>query len=249
MLNKKLLFSPALLAAVAFHVSAAVSVPGAQEISFGNNAQVNAAFSQVNPNRIIVEGEKITDVSGTGGAFNSEKQSDGGVLISLVPGLTQTFTVYIVTDKQSALSIQVVPKNIPGKTLSFVPQSAPMKVKPDLKSWEEGQSYEKTLVDISKSIVNGIIPQDFSEFPVSRAQAYNPVVPVSLKADKHFIGPHMRIVRYIMTNPSYLTQDLSEKQFYVPGVRAVMLSTRSLYSNGEGYAYVIFDDAQEGTHE
>ncbi|CAO94956.1 type-F conjugative transfer system secretin TraK [Erwinia tasmaniensis] len=247
MINKKYFLSPALLIAAAFQTHAAV-VPGVKEISFGPNAQVNAAFSQVSPNRIIVQGEKITDISGPGGAFDSQKQPDGGALISLAPGVSQSFTLFVVTDKNSALSIEIIPKSIPGKTLSFVPQTAPMKVKPEEKSWEEGQSYEKTLVDISKSIINGVIPQDFSEYPVSRVQAYSPAVGVTLRADKHFIGPHMRIVRYIMNNPSYLNQDLTEKQFYAPGVRAVMLSTRNLYSHGEGYAYVIFDDAQGGAH-
>lgn len=248
MTKKKLLLTPAFLIAAAFQTQAAL-VPGAQEISFGPNAQVNAAFSQISPNRIVVEGEHIKDIAGPGGAFDSQKQPDGGALISLTPGLTQSFTLYVVTEENSALSIQIVPKNIPGKTLSFVPQTAPLKVKPDEKSWEEGQSYEKTLVDISKSIINGVIPQDFSEFPVSRVQAYSPAASVTLKADKLFIGPHMRIARYIMSNPSYLTQVLTEKQFYAPGVRAVMLSTRNLYSHGEGYAYVIFDDAQGGKHE
>lgn len=248
MIKKTFLFTPALLIAAAFQTHAAV-VPGAQEISFGPNAQINAAFSQVSPNRIVVAGEKIRDVSGPGGAYDVEKQPDGGVLVSIAPGITQSFTLFVVTENDSALSIQVVPKNIPGKTLSFVPQSAPMPVKTVAKSWEEGQSYEKTLVDISKSIINGVIPQDFSEYPVSRALPFKPAVNVTLKADKHFIGPHMRIVRYIMSNPSYLTQQLAEKQFYAPGVRAVMLSTRTLYSHGEGYAYVIFDDAQGGTHE
>jgi conjugal transfer pilus assembly protein TraK len=247
MLKKNLLITPLLIAAT-FQANAA-SVPGAQEITFGNNAQVNAAFSQVNPNRIVVAGEKIIDISGTDGAYDVQKQSDGGVLISLTPGLTQSFTLYVVTDHDSAFSVQVVPKNIPGKTLSFVPQSSPMKVKPEINSWEEGQAYEKTLIEISKSIVNGIIPQDFSEYPVSRVQPYSPTINITLKADKHFIGPHMRIVRYIMTNPSYLSQHLAEKQFYAPGVRAVMLSTRDLYSHGEGYAYVIFDDAQGDEHE
>lgn len=248
MMKKTFLLTPALLLAGVFQTQAAV-VPGAQEISFGPNAQVNAVFSQISPNRIVVEGEKITDISGPGGAYDTQKQPDGGALISLAPGITQSFTLYVVTDKNSALSIQVVPKNIPGKTLSFVPLTAPMKVKPEEKSWEEGQSYEKTLVDISRSIINGIVPQDFSEYPVSRAQPYSPAVNVTLKADKHFIGPHMRIVRYVISNPSYLSQSLSEKQFYAPGVRAVMLSTRNLYSHGEGYAYVIFDDANGGEHE
>jgi len=228
------------ISAISASVNAAY-VSGAQPIVFGNDALVHAAFSKVSPNRVIVQGEKIISVDGPDGAFEVTKTPDGGALVSLAEGLTDNFTIYVVTDKNSALSIDVVPRNIAGKTLSFVPNDPPMKAKTVTPNWEEGQSYEKTLIDISKNLLNGVIPQDFSEYPISRALPYNPSVPVTIKGDKQFVGPHLRIVRYIVSNPSYLSVQLSEKMFYQPGVRAVMLSSRNLYSHGQGYLYVIFD--------
>lgn len=219
----------------------AAYVPGAQPITFGNDALVHAVFSKISPNRVIVQGEHIIDVSGPNGAYEAEKMPDGGILVSLAEGNTQDFTIYIVTDKNSALSIDVVPRNVAGKTLSFIPNDPPMKAKTEEPNWEEGQSYEKTLIDISKNILNGVVPQDFTEYPISRALPYHPNVPVLLTGDKQFVGPHLRIVRYVLKNPSYLSVQLTEKMFYQPGVRAVMLSTRNLFSQGEGYLYVIFD--------
>lgn len=49
-----------------------------------------------------------------------------------------------------------------------------------------------------------------------------------------------------MKNTGYVTRTLSEKQFWQKGVRAVMLSTRTLYANGEGFVWVIFSTDAEG---
>ncbi|WP_241576703.1 TraK domain-containing protein [Rosenbergiella collisarenosi] len=238
-ITKKLI--PLIIISAISTATQAAYVAGAQPIMFGNDALVHAVFSKVSPNRVIVQGEKIVGVDGPDGAYEVQKTADGGALVSLAQGIDQNFTLYIVTDKNSALSIDVVPRNIPGKTLSFVPNDPPMKAKTDTPNWEEGQSYEKTLIDISKNILNGVIPQDFSEYPISRDLPYHPNVPVNIKGDKQFVGPHLRIVRYVLTNPSYLSVQLTEKMFYQPGVRAVMLSNRNLYSQGQGYLFVIYN--------
>ena len=49
-----------------------------------------------------------------------------------------------------------------------------------------------------------------------------------------------------MKNGGYITQSLAEKQFWQKGVRAVMLSTRTLYAGGEGYVWIIFSTDAEG---
>ncbi|WP_233427739.1 type-F conjugative transfer system secretin TraK [Rouxiella silvae] len=213
-------------------------VPGPEDIVFGNDAKVTASLSNVSPNKIIIPGENITEVDGPNGAFDDSKSADGGVMIS--PTVDQTFTIYIQTDKGSALSIDVHPRNMSGKTLRFIPSDPPVTQKETGNHWEEGQSYEKTLIDVSRSVLNGILPQDYTEYPVSRALPYMPRVSVTLTPQKQFVGPHLRVVRYLIKNDSYLTANLSEKMFWQQGVRAIMLSTNTLYSGGEGYLYVIF---------
>ncbi len=45
-----------------------------------------------------------------------------------------------------------------GKTLRFTPMSPPLRKNDDAKAWEEGQTYEKTLVALSRAVVNGQLP-------------------------------------------------------------------------------------------
>ena len=42
---------------------------------------------------------------------------------------------------------------------------------------------------------------------------------------------------------------LAEKQFWQKGVRAVMLSTNTLYASGEGLLWVVFSTGTEGADE
>ncbi|EOW7235555.1 type-F conjugative transfer system secretin TraK, partial [Cronobacter sakazakii] len=109
-------------------------------------------------------------------------------------------------------------------------------------AWEEGQSYEKTLVSLSRAVLRGEVPDDFSEYPVSRMTRYAPPLAVQLTPERQFVGSHLRVVRFRLRNPGYVTVSLRERDFWQKGVRGVMLSARQLYAGGEGYAWVIFSD-------
>lgn len=207
-------------------------------ISFSNNQQVNVRLSNTNPNKIIIDGELITKIDGMEGAYQ-ESQTDSGALI-LSPLSGQNFTVFIQTQNGASLSLNVTPEPGPGRTVTLVPRELPFIENEDAKSWEENQPYVDTLKAIALNAVIGKAPPDFIDFPVSRAAEYNPPVRVTLRPERQFIGSNLRVVRYRMHNPSSISVPLQERQFFVPGVRAVTLSTRQLYPGGEGFAWVIF---------
>ncbi|EHO9417903.1 type-F conjugative transfer system secretin TraK [Salmonella enterica] len=219
----------------------AASAPAA--IPFENDAAFNVTLSNTNPSKVVINGELITSISGPSGAYD-QSQTDNGALI-LSPLVGQNFTVFIQTDRGSSLSLNVRPQPGNGKTLRFTPMSPPLRKNNDAKAWEEGQSYEKTLVSLSRIIVNGDVPDDYQEYPISRMPAYNPGTPVHLVPERQFVGNHLRIVRFRMSNPGSITQNLRERDFWRKGVRAVMLSRHQLYAGGEGYAWVIFSDDGE----
>ncbi|ENZ9940812.1 type-F conjugative transfer system secretin TraK [Salmonella enterica] len=219
----------------------AASAPAA--IPFENDAAFNVTLSNTNPSKVVVNGELITSISGPSGAYDQSQTDDGALIIS--PLVAQNFTVFIQTDRGSSLSLNVRPQPGNGKTLRFTPLSPPPHRNDDARAWEEGQSYEKTLVSVSRTVVNGQVPDDYREYPVSRMPAFNPAAMVSLTPERQFVGDHLRIVRFRMTNPGTITQNLRERDFWRKGVRAVMLSQHQLYSGGEGYAWIIFSDDGE----
>lgn len=216
----------------------AASSPAA--IPFENDAAFAVTLSNTSPNKVVVDGELITSISGPSGAYDKDTTADGALILSPLTG--QNFTLFLQTDRGASLSLNIKPQPGNGKTLRFTPTSAPSRINEDARSWEEGQSYEKTLVSLSRTIVNGQVPDEYQEYPVSRMPAYNPNTGVRLSAERQFVGSHLRIVRFRMSNPGSITQRLNERDFWRKGVRAVMLSQNTLYAGGEGYAWVVFSD-------
>lgn len=216
----------------------AATAPAA--IPFENDAAFNVALSNNNPSKVVVDGELITSISGPAGAYDQSTTDDGALILS--PLVAQNFTLFIQTDHGSSLSLNVRPQPGNGKTLRFTPMSPPLRKNDDAKAWEEGQTYEKTLISLSRAVVNGQVPDEYQEYPVSRMTAYAPATTVRLSPERQFVGNHLRIVRFRMTNPGSITQSLRERDFWQKGVRAVMLSQHQLYAGGEGYAWIVFSD-------
>lgn len=216
-------------------------------IPFENDATFSVVLSNTNPNKIVIDGEMVTSISGPTGAYDQSTTNEGALILSPLVG--QNFTVFLQTATGASVSLNVEPKPGTGRTLIFAPQSLPAHRSEDAKAWEEGQSYEKTLVSLSRAIVRGEVPEGYQEFPVTRMPPYTPGVAVKLTAERQFVGAHLRVARYRMTNPGVVTQPLRERDFYRKGVRAVMLSQNQLYAGGQGYVWIIFSDSVEAARK
>lgn len=142
----------------------AASAPAA--IPFENDAAFNVTLSNTNPSKVVVDGELITSISGPTGAYDQSQTEDGALILSPLVG--QNFTLFIQTDHGSSLSLNVRPQPGNGKTLRFTPISPPLRKNDDAKAWEEGQTYEKTLVALSRAVVNGQVPDDYREYRTVR---------------------------------------------------------------------------------
>ncbi|WP_261643021.1 F-type conjugal transfer protein TraK [Erwinia mallotivora] len=234
----------ALVAGVLLTPVTMAAVSGPTGTVFENDAHLKAQLSNTSPNKIVIDGELITRVTGPENAFTQENTEDGALLITPVTG--QNFTLFLETASGVGASIDVIPKPGDGKTLRLIPASSRLKANPDAKAWEESQPWEKTLVSVARTVVNGGVPDNYTELPADRGPAYDPVAGVMLTPERQLAGSHLRVMRYHMKNAGYATRELSEKQFWQQGVRAVLLSTRSLYASGEGYVWVIFSTDKEG---
>ncbi|WP_416414453.1 type-F conjugative transfer system secretin TraK [Pantoea sp. App145] len=242
---KKTVSTLAVTAALAL-ISAAASaaVPGPAGTVFENNAHLKAQMSNTSPNKIVIDGELITGVTGPEGAYTKDNTADGALLITPLTG--QDFTVFLETAGGVSVSLDVSPKPGSGRTLELIPADAPRKPNPDAKAWEESQPFQKTLVSVARTVINGGVPDSYTDMKATRGPLYNPPAGVQLTPERQLAGSHLQVMRYRMKNTGYVTRTLSEKQFWQKGVRAVMLSTHTLYANGEGYVWVIFSTDDEG---
>jgi len=234
-------FSPAaaaVLLATGLFTGGLRAATGPAAIPFENDASFTVILSNTNPNKIVIDGELVTSISGPTGAYDKTNTPDGALILSPLVG--QNFTVFIQTASGAALSLNVQPEPGTGRTLHYAPVSAPKVRSEEARAWEEGESYEKTLVSLSRSIALGEVPEGYNDVPVSRMPAYNPPAGVQLTAERQLSGSHLRVVRFRMKNPGTITLQLRERDFWRKGVRAVMFSQNALYANGEGYVWVVF---------
>ena len=239
----------AFVAGVCLTPAAMADVSGPASTIFENDAHLKAQLSNTSPNKIVIEGELITRVTGPDGAFTQENTEDGALLITPTTG--QNFTLFLETANGIGASVDVTPKPGSGHTLHLIPASVPHKANPDAKVWEESQPWEKTLVSVARTVVNGGVPDSYTEAKAARGPAYSALsvlasAGVQLTPERQLVGSHLLVMRYRMKNTGYITRPLSEKQFWQKGVRAVMLSTNNLYASGEGYVWVIFSTETEG---
>lgn len=239
----KLFPAAALTAGLCLAAPAFALVSGPQATLVENNARLSAVLSNTSPNKIVIDGELVTRVTGPDGAYDQQNTEDGALLLS--PLTAEKFTVFIETASGLGVSVDVKPEAVNGRTLRLTPAGMPKADNDEAKAWEESQPWQKTLVSVARSVVNGGVPENYAEVAVSRAPRYQPAVPVTLTAERQLAGQHLRVVRYRLHNPGYVTQTLSEKQFWQKGVRAVMLSDAQLYAGGSGYAWVIFSNDGE----
>ncbi|OWS75491.1 conjugal transfer protein TraK, partial [Pantoea sp. VS1] len=74
---------------------AAAAVPGPAGTMFENNAHLKAQMSNTSPNKIIIDGELITAVTGPDNAYTKATTADGALLITPLTG--QDFTLFLET--------------------------------------------------------------------------------------------------------------------------------------------------------
>ncbi len=157
----KLPFIALLVAGACLTSSAMAVVIGPTGTVFENNAHLKAQMSNTSPNKVIIDGELITGVTGPENACNRDTTADGALLITPTTG--QDFTIFLDTASGISASLDVSPR--PGNwcTLRLIPAVTKIKANPDAKAWEESQPWEKTLVSVARTVVNGGVPDTYRE--------------------------------------------------------------------------------------
>ncbi|MFJ5375152.1 type-F conjugative transfer system secretin TraK [Pectobacterium versatile] len=212
--------------------------------TFENDETFTVTLSNNNPNKIVIDGEMVTRISGPDGAYDTRNTEDGALIFSPLVG--QDFTVFLETANGAAVSLNVQPKPGTGRTVRLTPLSPPSRRNGDAKAWEENESYAKTLVSLSQAVVRGDIPEGYNEYPVSRMTGYSPNVSVQITPERQLVGSHFRVARFRLKNASNVTIELKERDFWKKGVRGVMLSSPRLYPQGSAYAWIIFSGVEGG---
>lgn len=192
--------------------------------------------SHSSPNLIIPDGDRITAISSASGVLaDSRNTRDGGVIFSTT--VRTPFTLYLETEKSGVTAVQALPVAGEGRVWRL----RDTRVNP---LTAKAQPYEAALVALNRSLLMQKIPQGWSPAKVHTGSLPAPSG-LRVVAEDAWQGDGLRIVRARVQNNSSTAVVLNEREFYAPGVRALMLSgrVRELPPGGTATLHITFTGA------
>lgn len=217
-----------LLCAGLLFSSPVFSEPAAQQpvrIPVTADSQVKVAFSNTQPNMLIVPGDRIVAVDSASGMFLNDGQTgrtgiaNGGVV--LMTAQTDPFTFYIRTAGGLTVSVVAVPQKRDGRVLQFI--SVRPAVSKPAQRWERSQAYPETLIALQKGVLNGQLPDGFVSAPVTPLPPLTLPYGLQVQPDEMWSGGQLRIYRVTLRNTGTTATGIPERLFRADGVRAVMI--------------------------
>ncbi|WP_247717512.1 TraK domain-containing protein [Morganella morganii] len=189
------------------------------------DSQVKVAFSNTQPNMLLVPGDRIVAVDSASGIFLNDGlksltgNASGGVV--LMTAQTEPFTFYLRTAGGLTVSVVAVPQKRDGRVLQFI-SDRPAVSKP-AERWERSQAYPETLIALQKGMLNGQLPDGFVSAPVTPLPSLSLPFPLTVQAEKMWNGGQLRIYQITLRNTGVRTAAVPERLFRADGVRAVMI--------------------------
>lgn len=209
-------------------VSTVRAEPTAQlptQIPVSPDSQVKVAFSNSEPNMLVVPGDRIVAIDSAQGMFINGNQkgatgvANGGVV--LMTAQTKPFTFYVRTAGGLTVSVVAVPQKRDGRMLQFISnQPAQSAV---AKRWERALPYPRVLVEIHKALLNQQTPNGFIPAPVTALPSFALPSAYRVTANKMWNGGELRVYQLDVMNTSAVSQPLSERLFNQHNVRSVVI--------------------------
>nr|WP_245167737.1 type-F conjugative transfer system secretin TraK [Enterobacter genomosp. S] len=229
------------------HGIAAPQAQTATVVPLSNGGQASIALSNTDPNLFTVAGDRVTALTSLDGELTRQEQTaSGGVIVSTLN--KKPFTFILETERGLNFSVRAVPRAGAGRTVRLVSELSG--TGEAARSWEESSPYETTLVSLSQHLLGGRLPEGWYELPVTR-ESLTPPPGLLASAERVWVGNHLKVVRYRVTNRSAEVRRVSESDFWQNGIRAVLFAepARSLMAGGAMQVYIISSgEANHGQH-
>ncbi|MEZ2578085.1 type-F conjugative transfer system secretin TraK [Buttiauxella ferragutiae] len=227
----------ALLLLVSGQSLAAPAALSATVVPLANGGQASITVSNTDPNLFTVAGDRVTALTSLDGELTRQEQTaSGGVIVSTLN--KKPFTFILETERGLNFSVQAVPRAGVGRTVRLVSELSG--TGEAARAWEESSPYEGTLVSLSQHLLGGKLPEGWQAIPVTSETLAAPAG-LSARAELVWVGNHLKVVRYRITNASGGTRNLAESDFWQHGVRGVMFaeSARQLIGGGALQVFII----------
>ena len=228
----------ALLALLMLASGQTVAAPAALSatiVPLTNGGQASIAVSNTDPNLFTVAGDRVTALTSLDGELTRQEQTaSGGVIVETERGLN--------------FSVQAVPRAGAGRTIRLVSELSG--TGEAARTWEESSPYEATLVSLSQHLLGGQLPSGWQAIPVTH-EALNAPAGLSAVPERVWVGNHLKVVRYRVTNNTGMARNIAESDFWQSGIRGVLFgeASRQLMAGGALQVFIISSGgAADGQH-
>lgn len=207
---------------------------GAQVKTVRNYDDISIKASIKEPNSIMLEDDRIlqikapgnTLVDGCNGRANCKLIDDSTGILTFLPAPlyhTRSFTINLLTEKGLFYNVHVEPKPVPSQTIVFK-----IHKKPVIRALAPKTSgYEKSLVNFIKALVNGYLPEGFSQTLPKTSSVYKSPT-TQLKRLLSVEGNRLTGEIFELRNLTNYPLTLRESSFNWPGTKAIALAKTHL---------------------
>ncbi|MBH2566943.1 type-F conjugative transfer system secretin TraK [Serratia marcescens] len=219
------------------HTAAAPAAVPATVVPLANGGQASIAVSNTDPNLFTVAGDRVTALTSLDGELTRQEQTaSGGVIVSTLN--KKPFTFILETERGLNFSVQAVPRAGIGRTIRLVSELSG--TGEGARTWEESSPYESTLVSLSQHLLGGKLPSGWQSIPVTNERLNAPVGLVA-RAERVWVGNHLKVVSYRITNSTAGARNLTESDFWQQGIRGVLFaeSARQVMAGGALQVFII----------
>lgn len=225
----------------------------AQTLIAEDNAKISIAISANELTRISVSGDRVTLVRGSANSYQlSNDNSQGAVFIkpiisSAITNKTcpihkninklnskkicqkkqantkplKSFYLFISTEQGRHYVLNLMPSYFKSADILLVkPQESETKA---ASAWEVSDSYTQILIHLVNDILHQKIPTGYTHIIFKKPKEFTYGQNFNLKLTESYIGAHLSVEVYQITNHSKKKQTLSEKDLYQSGNRAIYL--------------------------
>ncbi|MBN3495485.1 type-F conjugative transfer system secretin TraK [Vibrio neptunius] len=208
---------------------------------FADGDTIPVSLSSVNINRLVVEGDKILNITCPQGFCTTHGiQKDKTGSVSLKLNVALPFTAHVLTQKGRLFALFITPKATPGIVTAFTPTDQHLS-RPSL--FERGFDYPSAIANFTKAMMlwkeNGTAISGFRLHSVDpktlpKKNVSLPVIPQTV-----FVGRDYSGIIYQIKNQSSDPVTLTTAQFYSYAARSAALDKYQLAPNETTYLYVV----------
>lgn len=207
---------------------------GAQIKTVRNYEDISINASIKEPNSIMLEGDRIQQIKAPGntlvdacnGKANCKLIDDTTGILTFLPSAlyqTRAFTINLLTEKGFFYNVRVEPKPIASQTIVFKSYKNPV-----IRARAPRTSgYEKVMVGFLRALVNGYLPEGFTQTIPSKYSVYK-AQRTQLKRLLTVKGNHLSGEIFELKNSTNQQIDVKESWFNWPGTKGVALAKTHL---------------------